>query len=296
MIFEVLFSDKNKVKSLKNMTSLYLRSSKIEGKFPLIKMEYTHKELISKDFCYFEREGFCFGFIIKNVNDIEKDAKCCYGKILKKIDKNQPYRFWNFIPNINKETDKGEIYKLFNVGRKDAFRDKYGEEDFKKLPSATGIDILNDKLIIIFIAGKEKPKHLQNPNQISPYRYPKKYGVKPPSFSRATKLKSQDKEYFFISGTASIKGHSSMYRNKIDSQFRLTENNLNIMLNQGRINYKKVNFNSAIVYLRNKKDFKNIKEKFQKSFHKLKSVNFLLANICRKELDLEIEMAIIIDA
>jgi chorismate lyase/3-hydroxybenzoate synthase len=286
MKFKVFFSDKTRICNGKEF-KLNLKSKKIKGTGLLINLNYDKLKNPSKNFYFFEKGGLCFGFVIRKITDIEKDSEYCYSKILKEIKDKSLYRLWNFIPDINIIKNSVEIYKSFNSGRRLAFRDKYKNKYTHKFPAATGIDILGDKLIIIFIAGKKIPTNFENEKQIPSYKYPKKYGKRSPSFARATKIKNL---FYFISGTASVRGHKSMHLNNIVSQFKLTNKNLRIMLKKSKMNEKENKFNSAVIYIRDKKDFKLISKLFKEVYPRLKT-NYLLANICRNELDIEIEMS-----
>jgi chorismate lyase/3-hydroxybenzoate synthase len=127
---------------------------------------------------------------------------------------------------------------------------------------------------------------LQNLNQTPSYEYPKRYGKMPPLFSRATKIKMNGHTILFISGTASIKNHESQFKGDIKKQFDLTVHNLRKIMKISKLKWDKERV-KLIIYLRDKNNLNKIKGLISKIDGKNSS--FMLANICRKDLDIEIE-------
>ncbi|NEP90150.1 MAG: hypothetical protein F6K18_26840 [Okeania sp. SIO2C2] len=131
-------------------------------------------------------------------------------------------RIWNYVPYINDESRGLENYKSFCKGRSLAFESFYGKDFCVKLPAATGIGIADDTYAIYFIAVKENISNVENPEQISAYKYPPQYGPRSPSFARGTVIKRNGKRIGYLSGTASIKGHESVGQGNIEKQFEVT--------------------------------------------------------------------------
>jgi hypothetical protein len=116
----------------------------------------------------FQRDGIKFGFVRRATSgDLEKKTSDAYDEILGNLGGNHLYRCWNFVPQINLETDGTENYRLFNAGRKRVFDRYYGEDSTKRMSAATCVDTHSNDLVILFIAGSEEPIHLRNPEQVS---------------------------------------------------------------------------------------------------------------------------------
>ena len=133
-------------------------------------------------------------------------------------------RIWNYLDGINQGEGDDERYKLFCLGRAAGLRaaNPLGEDRF---PAATCIGRRDGDpmLQVYWLAGRAQGVPLENPRQISAYRYPREYGPTPPSFSRAM-LASE--RLVMISGTASIVGHASRHRGDVRAQLDETFTNL----------------------------------------------------------------------
>ncbi len=140
------------------------------------------------------------------------------------------YRVWNHVPAINAVAPgREENYKRFCLGRASAFEREYPGDCERRMPAASAVGVGGDRLVIVVIAGRAKPEHFENPEQTPAYRYPQKYGPKPPSFARATRVRTRCGEWAFVSGTAAIKGSDSLHAGDFDAQSRVTAENLFIM-------------------------------------------------------------------
>ena len=133
-------------------------------------------------------------------------------------------RIWNYVDGINHGDGDNERYKLFCSGRAAGLRapDPTREDRF---PAATCIGRRDgDPTVQVYwLAGRAPGLPLENPRQVSAFRYPREYGPTPPSFSRAM-LASE--RLVMISGTASIVGHASRHRGDVRAQLDETFTNL----------------------------------------------------------------------
>jgi enamine deaminase RidA (YjgF/YER057c/UK114 family) len=116
---------------------------------------------------------------------------------------------------------------------------------------------------------------------VSAYAYPREYGVRSPSFARATLWN----ETLFIGGTASIVGHETRHAGNIRAQLAETLVNINAVTRAaGRT---LADLRHVKLYLRNASDVAVASELAAVLPHaKLMVVE---ADICRRELLLEIE-------
>src|SRR5690606_13866131 len=68
---------------------------------------------------------------------------------------------------------------------------------------------------------------VENPRQVSAYRYPRQYGPTPPAFARA--MLSPAKQ-LLVSGTASVVGHASHHVGDAAAQLDETARNLDSLM------------------------------------------------------------------
>ena len=133
-------------------------------------------------------------------------------------------RIWNYLDGINQGAGDCERYKQFCTGRAAGLRARNPVPD-ERFPAATCIGRRDGDptLQVYWLAGRAPGVPLENPRQMSAYRYPREYGPTPPSFSRAMLASAR---LVMISGTASIVGHASRHRGDVRAQLDETFTNL----------------------------------------------------------------------
>jgi chorismate lyase / 3-hydroxybenzoate synthase len=205
-------------------------------------------------------------------------------------------RVWNYLPRINEEGAAMERYKLFNAGRQRAFL-AAGERAFEGSPAACAIGATDGPLRVHFLAGRSAVRHVENPRQVSAYHYPQRYGPRAPTFSRAALVEAGDGRLgLFISGTASIVGHESVHHGDVRAQVRETVVNLQAVLDNARSKSSAhwlLRDLHAVVYVRHAHDHATVVDELARAAPELgrnaADLVFLHADICRRELDVEIE-------
>ncbi|MBE9516250.1 MAG: hypothetical protein IME93_04670 [Proteobacteria bacterium] len=201
-----------------------------------------------------------------------------------------PYllRAWNYMPLINEEEEGLERYRQFCLGRHDALlRD--GEHMEAGLPAASALGSGGRGLVMYFISTRLPGTSVENPRQVSAYRYPEQYGPKSPSFSRAMLAGDSAKSDLFISGTASIKGHETRHAGDVKAQLEETVTNINALIKQGDCGPKEIAGLSLLkIYLRRASDYSQIHELMTEIAPNVPTL-YLRADICREDLLLEIE-------
>jgi chorismate lyase / 3-hydroxybenzoate synthase len=137
-------------------------------------------------------------------------------------------RVWNFIETINAANADGlEVYRDFCKGRSDAFAAH--PEFYNSMPAATGIGTTGSGISFFLLAVKDtEVRHIENRRQTPAYRYPERYGPRSPSFARATAMTTRRGEppTLFVSGTASILGHETVFEGDIEKQCATTADNI----------------------------------------------------------------------
>jgi chorismate lyase/3-hydroxybenzoate synthase len=135
------------------------------------------------------------------------------------------WRVWNYLAQINGESQGLERYRQFNLGRHEAFVQAQRETG-GQVPAACAIGVEDGPLSVAFLAGTSPVVPLENPRQLSAWRYPTQHGPQAPTFSRAALAYPRGQEALFISGTASIVGHETVHAGDVAAQCRETVRNL----------------------------------------------------------------------
>ncbi len=214
-------------------------------------------------------------------------------------------RQWNYIENIlGREGDK-QRYQVFNNIRSGFYAGHFIDKGF---PSATGIGMDYGGVIIEFVAVKStsyKTISLDNPLQRAAHKYSEgvlhetKYTERStPKFERARYLEIFDKKLVFISGTASIRGEVTIAENDPEKQTEVTIQNIQKlysadMLDQTGKRALTPVYGHARIYIKERNDFRKIRKIFRSHYGNLPAV-YLIADICREKLLVEIEGQVIL--
>jgi len=220
-----------------------------------------------------------------------------YQSLLQSIQGYQLCRIWNYVPDINHQAPgRIENYQLFCLGRARAFASHYGQQHSARLPAASATGCNDHHLTIVFLACRGEVHHWENPQQVPAYAYPRQYSPLPPSFARASRCHLPNgREWTFVSGTAAIKGHQSLCIGDFDGQLELAFENIEITLNQaglGLSNHPKLRKHFK-VFLRQRENLPLLEERLQAILSTGDTFTVVQADICRQELDVEIELSLL---
>jgi enamine deaminase RidA (YjgF/YER057c/UK114 family) len=226
-------------------------------------------------------------------------------------------RQWNYIENITgKIMDKGkprQNYQVFN----DIRSLYYGEVDFKRgYPAATGIGMECGGVVLEFIAadvsGDMMVIPIKNPAQVDAHQYSQEVLVgnaiqadrqkSTPKFERAKAIAKDDYYYVYISGTAAIRGQRTLGPTDVEQQTRFTIENIfsliapdNLEKHTLPVSSSSFPFSHIRVYVKNESDVAAVKKICDKHYEKVPSL-YLVSDICRENLLVEIEGAIALPA
>ena len=202
------------------------------------------------------------------------------------------FRFWNYMADINGHSNGLERYRQFNLGRQHALLAQ-GREVAGNVPAACALGTAAGALSIAFLAGRVAPEAIENPRQLSAYTYPQEYGPRSPTFSRASLVCLAEREWLFISGTASIVGHASLHSGDVLAQTRETLSNIEAVLAEANRRARQGSFDLAglqyKVYLKHPEDLAQIRAELESRIGPAFAVIYLQADVCRQELLVEIE-------
>jgi hypothetical protein len=222
---------------------------------------------------------------------------------------------WNFIGDI---TGKLQFDEVENVQNYQAFNNarfsNYSKYNISTFPASTGIGMDFLKLLTICTSVPEKYKdnifYLSNTIQKEAYNYDEKVLVgttknnHPPLFSRGLIFETVENYQLYVSGTSSIFGQESIDTNNIIEATHSTLKNILEVINTSKLSNilnidipsDLIKYKFARIYIKNKfaKEASEIKKIIEEKFYNI-SASYLIADICREELPIEIELYAEID-
>lgn len=193
-------------------------------------------------------------------------------------------RIWNYLGAINQGEGDDERYKHFCNGRARGMADAFAQG----FPAATAIGHLAGpgRLQVYLLACERPGTRVENPRQVSAWRYPRQYGPTPPSFARAMLLPETDT--LAISGTAAVVGHASAHHDDLQAQLLETFANLDALLASAGMASGFDTHSPLKAYIRHAGDGRQVRDFFRQ---RLPGVPVLLlhGDVCRRELLVEID-------
>lgn len=205
-------------------------------------------------------------------------------------------RLWNYLPHINADAAGTERYRRFNAGRQQAFLDA-GRSAFEGAPAACALGTREGPFCVRFLAGLQPALPIENPRQVSAYRYPRDYGLRSPTFSRAALVEAgAGRLALLISGTSSIVGHASVHAGDVEAQTRETLANLRAVVAaanaRGSARFDLATL-EATVYVRHAEQAPRVRAVLEAEVGAasafVQHALYLEADICRSDLLVEIE-------
>ncbi|WP_460831204.1 chorismate transformation enzyme, FkbO/Hyg5 family [Lysobacter humi (ex Lee et al. 2017)] len=198
-------------------------------------------------------------------------------------------RVWNYLDDITLGEGDDERYKRFCVGRARGLGPDFAA---RTLPAATAIGRVQGTgtLQVYWLAAREPGLPLENPRQVSAYRYPRQYGPQPPSFARA--MLAPGDVPLLLSGTAAICGHESRHAGDVLAQLDETLANIDALVGVARRHRA---FAASLgvasplkAYVRDADELATVDEALAARLPLVPRL-VLQARVCRRELRLEID-------
>lgn len=220
-------------------------------------------------------------------------AYACLFRLLEEQACTHLWRVWNYIAEINRPGGDGlERYREFNVGRHQAFA-AAGRLDGETIPAASALGVTGGPLSVAFLAGRAPARAIENPRQLSAYRYPADYGPRSPTFSRAALASLPNADWLFVSGTASIIGHRSVHADDPVAQTRETIANLAAVLAEAsrEADGQPWRLDELIcrAYVRHPQQLPAIQAELRRALGEGAPVTYVHADVCRADLLVEVE-------
>lgn len=224
------------------------------------------------------------------------------------LKKYQILRIWNFIEGITRKNIVNENleqnYQEFNNTR---FK-LYSKYSLTKFPASTGIGMDWMKLLTVCTSVPkqiDRTFFLTNDKQTEAFDYDNKVLVGqennkyPPLFSRGLIYDDSENYQLFVSGTSSIIGQESVNTDKVEIAAISTIENILEVCNIKKISkvlgkeisQEMIKFIFARIYIKKiySKQYEKIKELMENYFPDI-IASYVIADICREELPIEIEL------
>lgn len=245
---------------------------------------------------YAHNGSVLFGALVIDGTDAESAGREAYANVLSVLRvAGYPHllRVWNHVNAINEGTGDLETYKRFCAGRHEALvASGMAKEQFC---AASAVGMRGGVLAMHFIAGKDAGIQIENPRQLSAYDYPRQYGRRSPSFSRATVARWGGDAILLVSGTASVIGHETVHRGDVVAQTEETLRNLDLVVkassDAARRELRLDMARTAKVYVRRPEDAAGIRAAFAAATPAAQLL-VVQSDICRSDLLLEAEVIV----
>lgn len=222
---------------------------------------------------------------------LEHTAFEVYNQIFRAVEREgYPFllRVWNYVPDITELAGGPERYRRFNLGRHDAFI--VNRRQVEAAPAACAVGGCSGPLRVYFIASRQSGMPLENPRQVSAYRYPPLYGPRSPTFSRGLLASIGGRRQLFISGTASVVGHESRHLGDPLAQTKEAMANIQSVVAEAHKMGLAADHRLMLkAYVRDRDDFGKIRDCITGLLSPNDVVVFLQGHLCRPELLIEIE-------
>lgn len=221
--------------------------------------------------------------------DIAAATRAAYARLAAFL-RNQPalhvLRLWNYFDAITAGEGDDERYRRFCVGRDDGLAGLFSDG----YPAATAIGgpVERGVLQVYGLAARRAGMAIENPRQVSAWRYPREYGPVAPGFARAMKTAEGP---LLISGTAAIVGHRSRFDDDLAGQTDEMLANLRSLLGAAQVAQPAMRGAGLLLkaYLRSPDDVDFVRGRLHEALPELSGLLLLGGVVCRRELVVEID-------
>jgi enamine deaminase RidA (YjgF/YER057c/UK114 family) len=214
-------------------------------------------------------------------------------------------RTWLCIQDINGCIAGRSNYQELNRARAEQFETLYPRRDHAvraiNYPASTGIGTYDASMHVSALACRRMAdvsiKSVENPRQLSAFVYTSEVSEVTPLFARAVMVATTAEAMLIVSGTASITGERSVYLESAAQQTRATLENIGRLVSSavsGESRYAHVKqpldcLTHCVVYIKYRDHAEEIRAVCQDLIGNDIPVVYVLADICRQELLVEVE-------
>lgn len=266
------------------------------------------------DYCYIDDkyyslllfEGIPSSDFSENISMQSEEVFRIIGNILSSynMDVDDIVRQWNYIGKITEIINGRQNYQVFNDVRSAFYEVGKWHNGY---PAATGIGAGFNGLLISGIAMKCKDADrtgiftIDNPFQVPAHQYSSKVLIdnridamlSTPKFERAKVIVLDNSIYCFVSGTAAICGEKSIEGMSVEEQTLRAIDNINALVTPDNMmkwigKPYDMEFCNLRVYIKDASYYESVKLIIESCYPKVPVV-YLCADVCRKELLVEIE-------
>jgi hypothetical protein len=232
---------------------------------------------------------------------LQSAARSAYGLVRERLagSGKQPVRFWNHIPNLLRSAGDGrDRYMAFNAGRYAAFKEWFGPANLDSVATASGVGHRGADLVVHCLALPRAGSTVGNPRQVPPAHYSARYGSVPPCFARATRVyfdSDPRRPILLVGGTAAVRGEDSTHPGDLAGQLRETFVNLAAVLAGKDIAESDplypwlAAYREIRVYYPRPHDRQEITTAIRRNLPKVRRIEAINVDLCRRELLVEIE-------
>lgn len=216
-------------------------------------------------------------------------------------------RQWNYIEQITAFDGEHQHYQDFNDARSFFYNYSQWPEGY---PAATGIGTACGGVVVDINAvyvddASINIDAIDNGWQIAAHAYsqgvllgekdPRFQNKTTPKFERAKRVKQEEYEIVYVSGTAAIRGEESLLGVGIEKQAQTTVENIDYLISRENMQKQGVplfgssyKLKNCRVYLKDASFMEKARMVIERLYPDVESI-FLLADVCRDELLIEIE-------
>jgi len=224
--------------------------------------------------------------------------------LLRDGDAGEPVRFWNYIPRIHQAESPGcDRYMSFNAGRHRALEAWHRTSNIQpRIVAASAFGHAGSEIIVEALCGRLPSKPVENPRQRPAYCYSPRYGRVPPSFARASLIEPAGRPALLLTaGTASVVGEDSLHIDDVPGQLAEIELNLAALVAASTKSAPAPNvaapplreqlgsYRHLRAYVVRSADAPAVLRWMQSTFTGLESIELMQAELCRRDLLVEVE-------
>ena len=239
---------------------------------------------------------FAWGVFAEGTAGLQSLTEAVYRGVLQLArDQDYPWllRVWNCFPEILGAEGELNRYQRFCEGRRRVLAGADGIADMP-LPAVTTTGSATAGLAVYFLAGRDAGQALENPRQMPPSAYPKHLGPHGPSFCRGVAHRADGQAALYLSGTASITGHTTRHAGDAAAQAQEVLRNHAAVLASHRAagatrprRLQDLPFEK--VYLADPDDLPTVRAVLGETLGHAMPCFFLHSPLCRDDLSLEME-------